>query len=111
MTFFRKDGFFLKAYRIEMNFKCFFGIKEMNNFLREVGGLGKDAGYGIERILTITQTMLDIPDEEYLEKVAEIIKDVWNKDKNSKQEILSSKFESFGKITKINLPEGENIEG
>lgn len=95
----------MKAYRIEMNFKCFFGLKDMNDFLRQVGGMNNDEGYGMNQTIVVTQTMLDIPDKEYLKKVADIIKNGWNKDNNSKFEILSAKFESFGEITKVEIPE------
>ena len=63
----------IKAYEMELVFTGSLGMKEVNAFLRECGSedtyLFKDALQ-----IKLKQTLLKIPDEAYLNEIAQILK-------------------------------------
>lgn len=89
----------MKVYEMEMEFELFVGLKEINDFM---GIMGFEEKMGVPGCtLTVSQTLPFIPNEEYLRKVEEIIRDHYG---NEKVEVLDDKQISyFAAIRKYNI--------
>ena len=96
-----KGRFNMKMYEMIMEFEVTVGLKDLNDLLCRVGGPGEKigvAGY----TLTITQTTPFIPNDEYLNKVAGIIKEKY---KPNNLEILDCKFRGYQKFLEKEVDE------
>lgn len=94
----------MKAYRITMEFSCLMSLKSCNEFLREMGILGKGEGYGgVNQVLSVSMNVMDIPDDALREKYADAILKCWNDDKESNLEMLNCHFSGFKDIKTIEI--------
>lgn len=81
-------------YEMQMEFELQLSLKTVNKFMNDMGMDGKMVSGG--HIFTIDQTIPFIPDDEYLEKVCNVIKNSFNKD--SELEVVSCNFKGYTKF-------------
>lgn len=93
----------IKAYEMELVFTGSLGMKEVNAFLRECGSedtyLFKDALQ-----IKVKQTLLKIPDEAYLNEIAQILKETYE----TKQfNLTDCRFTGYSYIREVEVdPDG-----
>lgn len=88
----------MKMYKMEMEFEVVVGLKEINEFMNYMG-FPEKTGIGGQTI-TLTQTIPFIPDEEYIEKVENIIKEKYQ---TEKLEILDCKFKGYKSLLEVDV--------
>ena len=96
----------MKVYEMIMEFEVTVGLKDLNDLLCSVGGPGEKigvAGY----TLTITQTIPFIPNDEYLDQVARIIKEKY---KPNNLEILDCRFRGYQKFIEKEIDDIKDAE-
>lgn len=94
----------MTLYKCEMMFSASFGFKTINDMLSQCGCNEllhlKDAG-----TFTVTQVLPEIPDDEYLSKVADIIK----KNYETKEiNVIECRFAGYKSIKKVIKMKGVN---
>lgn len=90
----------MKVYEMEMEFECTVGLNDINNFM---GGFGFNEKFGVNGpILTLKQTLPFIPNDEYIQKVENILREHY---RTEKIEILSCKFKGYKKFLEREIPE------
>lgn len=87
-------------YNVTIAFKCFIGLKEINEVMRSCNLFEKNEGTGYHQIINISGAFSEIPDDAMLDKMAEILMNSFN-ESDGTLEMLSAEFESFPKIQKI----------
>lgn len=94
----------MTLYKCEMMFSVSFGFKTVNDILSQCGYDEqlhiKDAG-----TFTVTQVLPEIPDEEYLRKVADIIKDNYE---TKELNVIECHFAGYKNIRMVKPEEVEN---
>jgi len=88
----------MKMYKMEMEFKVVVGLKEINEFMKYMGFSG-NTGIGGQTI-TLTQTIPFIPNEEYIKKVENIIKEKYQ---TEELEILDCKFNGYKSLLEVDI--------
>lgn len=83
----------MKVYEMEMEFEVVIGLKEINNLMSSFGFNEKACARG--NFISIKQTVPFVPDNDYLEKVSNVIKEGYN---NDKLEILECRFVGYKKF-------------
>ena len=83
----------MKVYEMEMEFELGLGLKGINDFMHNFGFDEKLCASG--NVLSIKQTIPFIPDESYLETVAQTIKKHYQ---NSEFEVVECKFKGYKKF-------------
>lgn len=90
-------------YEMEMEFELELSLKSINNFMNDMGMDGKLVSGG--HIFTISQTIPFVPDEAYLEKVIDVIKKHYNKDREL--EVVSCTFKGYKKFIEKKIEEAK----
>lgn len=83
----------MKVYEMEIEFEVVVGLKDFNIFMNAMG-FEEKAGVSGQSII-LKQTIPFVPNEEYLKKVANIIKGEYE---TEKLEILDCKFKGYKKF-------------
>ena len=95
----------MPLYECKMMFTVSFGFKTINDILSQCGCDErlhvKDAG-----TFTVTQLLPEIPNEEYLQKVAGIIK---NNYETKEFNVIECRFAGYKNIQVVKLEEEENV--
>ena len=63
----------VKVYEMEMEFEVVVGLKDINDFMHNMGFVETMGASGY--VMTIKQTLLFIPNEEYIRTIEKTIKD------------------------------------
>ena len=90
----------MKVYEMEIEFEVVVGLKEINDFMNAIWFEEKTGVSGQSIILK--QTIPFVPNEEYLKKVANIIKEKYE---TEKLEILDCKFKGYKKFLEKEIEE------
>lgn len=87
-----------KAYEIEMVFTASVGLKEINDIMHQ---FGCDGSLRIKDAIKIKlkQTFVSLPDEEYIRRVAEIIKTNYETERFNITDIQFDGYKSIREIT------------
>ena len=93
-----------KLYEMVMEFEVTLGLKELNDVM-ELFGFHEKSGIAGQTI-TVSQTIPFIPDEEYIHKVENLLKDKYE---NSNFDILECHFRGYKKLIEkeVDIPEPE----
>ena len=97
----------VKVYDMEMQFELTLSIRRINDLLGSMGLAEKLVTNG--NVLTVTQTLPVIPNEEYIVAVEEAIKNAYT---NEKSECVKCKFIGYKSFLEreINVPESEEAK-
>lgn len=90
----------MKVYEMEIEFEVVVGLKDFNNFMNAMG-LEEKTGVSGQSII-LKQTIPFVPNEEYLKKVENIIKEKYE---TEKLEILDCKFKGYKKFLEKEIEE------
>lgn len=88
----------MKMYKMEMEFEVVVGLKEINEFMKYMGFPGNTRIGG--QTITLTQTIPFIPNEAYIEKVENIIKEKYQ---TEELEILDCKFNGYKSLLEVDI--------
>ena len=93
----------MTLYECEMMFTATIGLKEINHVLTQ---FGCDYTLQVKDAVTfnVTQTLMEIPDKEYLQRVADILKEGYETEKCN---VIECHFSGYKNIRVINLKEAE----
>ena len=83
----------VKVYDMEMQFELTLGIRSVNDLLNNMGLAEKLVANG--NVLTVTQTLPVVPDEEYIATVEAAIKKAYT---NEKSECVKCEFIGYKKL-------------
>ena len=92
----------MKMYEMQMEFEVVLGLKEINHIMNMMGVSEKTGISG--QSIVLTQTISFIPNEEYIHKVEDIIRENY---KTDQFEILKCKFKGYKKFLEIEIDENE----
>ena len=87
-----------KAYEMEMVFSASVGLKEINDMMHQIGF---KESLQIEDAIEIKlqQTLVSLPDEDYIRRVAEIIKNNYETDRFNITDIHFTGYKYIREIT------------
>lgn len=91
-------------YRIPINYKCFIGLRKINQTMRDFKLFEDKQGAGVTGTVTITMNLPEIPSKEQISEVGKIYVEEFNRLAESEDkdfEILFFDFDSFGMIEKV----------
>lgn len=89
------------VYEMEMEFDLQLSLKSINQLMNNMGMGGKLVSSG--HVFTINQTIPFVPDEAYLEKVCNVVKDHYNKE--GELEVVSCTFKGYKKFIERKVEE------
>lgn len=93
----------VKAYEMEMEFELKIGLKDVNDFMHKMGFQESLCATG--PVMTIKQTVLFVPNEEYIQTVEETIKKHYE---TKNLNVISCKFIGYKKFLEKEIEVEDN---